>query len=99
MKRLPFLHQAQPSPPPAAHPPAPPPPVPSDLLDHVPIGFGQYKDKTPAQVAEEDPSYLVWASENIPRKLCSEALLRECQREVREAITSKHGHLSDYLND
>lgn len=43
----------------------------------VTIGFGKYKGKTPAEVAQSDPAYLTWLLNNAER----------LDDETREAIT------------
>ncbi len=79
-----FLHQGKPVPPKAAHPPVPPEALPSDMLDHAQMGFGKYATKTPAEVADLDPAYLVWAYTNVKRPVCSPALYRVALEEAAE---------------
>ena len=49
-------------------------------LDHTPIGFGQYRAYTPAQIAEFDPGYLCWTVENVLNRptFVSEVLYKAC---------------------
>ena len=50
-------------------------------LDHTPLTFGKYKGMTPNQVAEIDPSWVVWAYNNVTnRNTCSRLLANECER-------------------
>lgn len=47
--------------------------------DNSVVGFGQYKNKTWNDVAEINPSYIVWAHENVTnRTLCSMPLANWC---------------------
>lgn len=48
-------------------------------IDSSLVGFGQYKNKTWNDVAEINPSYIVWCYENVTnRKLCSMPLANWC---------------------
>lgn len=49
-------------------------------LDHTPIDFGQYKGRTPSQVAVINPKYLVWMHDTVVNrgKLMSELLYEDC---------------------
>jgi len=50
-------------------------------LDHTPLTFGKYRYRTPNQVAEIDPSWIVWAYNNVTNKnVCSKLLANECER-------------------
>lgn len=58
-----------------------------EQLDHHPIGFGKYATLTPSEIAEANPSYIVWAYVNCARKadgffgndhICSELLYKDC---------------------
>ena len=60
-----------------------------ELLDHTPLCFGKYKGRTPSDVAEFDPSYIVWLGENCPGT-CSAALVRDCERDAKEHDEGKH---------
>ena len=53
--------------------------APDEKLDHTPLTFGKHAGKTPDQVSETDPGWLVWAYENVKdKKVCSKALYRAC---------------------
>lgn len=60
-----------------------------DDLDHTPMDKGKYgktrsaKPLTPDQVAEVDPSYLVWAYETWNPRPCSFVLYKECKKDVQ----------------
>lgn len=47
-------------------------------LDDTPLAFGKYKGKTPNEVAEINPGYIVWMYENIERENCTHRLYKEC---------------------
>ena len=49
-----------------------------EMLDDTPIGFGKHSDKTPNEVADEDPSYLLWAYNN-GKGICSRKLALACE--------------------
>lgn len=54
--------------------------------DHLPLVFGKYKGKTPSEVAETDPSYIVWMFDNVKNyPTCSKVLRDDCERDAREA--------------
>ena len=52
--------------------------------DHTPLTFGKYKGKTPEEVADYDPSYVVWMYDNVNPTPCSKALRDDCEQDVRE---------------
>ncbi len=47
-------------------------------LDDTPLAFGKHKGKTPNEIADDNPSYVVWAYENIERKICTQHLYEYC---------------------
>jgi len=52
-----------------------------EMLDDLPIAFGKkYPDKTPNELMEIDPQYIVWCRENTSRVFCSDKLYREAKR-------------------
>lgn len=53
-------------------------------LDRSPLVFGKYNGKTPNEVAEIDPSYVVWMYENVSPAPCSTALYEDCRIDVDE---------------
>jgi hypothetical protein len=63
-----------------------PKPTPVDeLLDHTSLLFGRHKGKTPDQVSEVDPSWLVWAYETIKdKRICSKVLYEACKQDNQE---------------
>lgn len=58
--------------------------TPEDELDHTPFDRGKYKGKTPSDVAEKDPEYIVWAYDNWTPKPCSKLLYQDCLRDLGE---------------
>lgn len=49
-------------------------------LDHTPLTFGKYRGKTPNDVSESDPRYIVWLYETVKdRDTCSQLLYKECK--------------------
>ena len=63
--------------------------TPDEELDHTPIGFGKHKGKTPEEIAELDPEYLIWAKRGgLKISICSDALFRATKDDV--ASTSRH---------
>lgn len=53
--------------------------------DNTPLAFGKYKGKSPGEVAEIDPGYIVWLYAETDRKgICSKALYRACKAELEE---------------
>lgn len=53
-------------------------------LDETPLTFGKYKGKTPDEISDLDPSYIVWMYDTIKPHLCSEAMYKYCKRELKE---------------
>jgi NADH:ubiquinone oxidoreductase subunit len=54
-------------------------------LDHRPLRFGKYRGKTPAEISEIDPQYLVWMHENVLTHWnMSDLLYRECVAEAKK---------------
>lgn len=52
-------------------------------LDDTPLTFGKYKGMTPKDVARIDPSYVVWMSDTIAARQCSDKLVQYCKRRIR----------------
>ena len=57
--------------------------------DHTPLTFGKYKGKTPEEIAEYDPSYVVWMYDNVSGPPCSKVLRDDCKKDVREYEADK----------
>lgn len=56
-----------------------------ERLDHTPLTFGKYKGKTPSQIADINPSYIVWLWENVEGpKHCSKLLYNDCQIDTEQ---------------
>jgi hypothetical protein len=61
----------------------------SEALDHSPMKRGKYSalrgnPKTPNQVAEIDPAYIVWAFDAWDSRPCSHLLYRECVKDIAD---------------
>lgn len=64
-------------------------------IDKEPVRFGKHIGKTPTQIAEEDPSYLIWAYETFTtQKPCSKDLYEACLLDEADASYDPiDGHL------
>lgn len=51
-------------------------------LDDTPLGKGKYADRTPDELSDEDPEYLVYAYETWDIKPCSKAMYNYCKSRV-----------------
>lgn len=62
-----------------------PKPMKVDCLNDTPLTFGKYKGKTPMEVAENDPEYLIWAFDNVTsHKTCTKELRDHCEQDQRD---------------
>jgi hypothetical protein len=52
--------------------------------DETPITFGKYKGKTPDEIGDYDPSYVVWMYANVKPVPCSKELAKTCEQDIRE---------------
>ena len=64
-------------------------------IDETPLTFGKYKGQTPEQIAEENPSYLIWAYENLDNKPCTKLLYYACLHDEEEK--GEGSYLDGYL--
>lgn len=65
------------------------------LLDKTPLTFGKYEGSTPEEIADLDPSYIVWMYENISPKKCTRELYLACEEEEHydyDAFPDDSGH-------
>lgn len=53
-------------------------PVSAERLDSTPLRIGKHRGKTPLEVSEVDPDYLVWAYDTWVPKPCSRLLYEAC---------------------
>lgn len=57
--------------------------TPDEKLDHTPITFGKYRGKTPSEIADADPGYIIWCYEAWAqggrKPPCSKLLYKACQ--------------------
>jgi len=51
-------------------------------IDSKPLTFGKRKGDTPEEIAQDDPSYIVWLYENVDPSPCSEELYEQCIDDV-----------------
>lgn len=51
-------------------------------IDSRPLTFGKHKGSTPEEIAQDDPSYIVWLYENIDPSPVSEELYEQCVDDV-----------------
>jgi hypothetical protein len=54
-----------------------------EAFDHAPLGFGKHIGKTPNEISEIDPGYIVWLYENTEGNV-SRALYVACRNEVHD---------------
>lgn len=47
-------------------------------LDHSPLDFGKYSGKTPNEISEIDPKYVIWMYQNFEHPPCSKMLYQAC---------------------
>lgn len=60
------------------------------IKDRTALKFGKHRGKTPEQVAETDPGYIVWAYETVAQfDVCSAALYRECGGRRNRAVPTE----------
>lgn len=55
-------------------------------MDDKQLGFSKYPFKTPNQIADEDPKYIIWLykEHSSGKKLVSQSLYTACQMDVHE---------------
>ncbi len=66
------------------------PAVKPEDLDHTPLGNGKHRGLTPSEVAEADPSYVTNVLAFWKPKVCSDALIRDCQRDLDANARGRH---------
>jgi uncharacterized protein (DUF3820 family) len=66
--------------------------TPEETLDHTPLCFGKYAGKTPDQISEDYPGYIVWLYENCTPVQVSRALYVACRDEVNERGDDDNPH-------
>lgn len=70
-----------------------------ESIDDTPFPFGKYKGLTPNQVAEEDPSYIVWAYENIKNyTTCTALLYKACLQDRDEGDYADDEELAESVD-
>jgi hypothetical protein len=67
-----------------------------DTVDHLPLTFGKHVGKTPDQISETDPKWLIWAYENIKgRTVCSKTLYNACCEDDSSIDWGEHDDAGD----
>lgn len=66
----------------------------ADDMDHTPLDRGKYRGRTPDQISQIDPGYIVWLYETVKPLKCSEVLYRDCRDETRNSDCKSIGHLN-----
>ena len=60
-------------------------------IDDTPLRFGKHRGSTPNQVAQTDPSYIVWLYENANSPpIVSRPLYLACEIEKMESDAEQH---------
>lgn len=56
--------------------------------DNTPLHFGKYRGKTPDEISEFDPEYIVWAYNNLEvgHSVITKGMYQYCKSAVREAF-------------
>jgi hypothetical protein len=54
-------------------------------IDEQVLTFGKYQGKTPEQIADVDPDYIVWLYDSHKEKYCSRPLRELCAMDIRES--------------
>lgn len=67
-------------------------------IDDLPLTFGKYKGKTPQEVAEIDPGYIIWMHRTIFPAKCSVSLAIACEQDEQELEEDKIYH-PEYWNE
>lgn len=58
--------------------------IPDIDIDKCPVQFGKYKGRTPDEIADTDPSYIVWMWETFASPPCSARLAYLCRQDCDE---------------
>lgn len=58
--------------------------TPEDEMDHTPLGFGKYAGKTPDQVSQLDPGYVIWLYEQCKPQTVSRLLYEACREDEND---------------
>lgn len=72
-----------------------------EALDHKPMEFGKYKGRTPSEIADFDPGYIVWLYNSIDPKRCSRLLADACEEDLNDtsSILSDWSDFQDLTDD
>lgn len=58
-------------------------------LDDQKLTFGKHKFRTPNEIAEDDPSYIVWLYDSVKPRVVSKSLAVACELEVQNVGISQ----------
>jgi len=58
--------------------------TPEEELDHTPLCFGKYAGKTPDQISDRNPGYVVWLYEQCKPQCVSRALYEACREDISD---------------
>lgn len=64
--------------------------------DNKPLTFGKYKGKTPKEISDHDPGYIVWLYDTILPKKCSKELRNACEKYKQQR---KYDNIDEYSLD
>ena len=63
--------------------------------DKAPLYFGKYQGKTPNEIADIDPSYIVWLFDQRGPNSCTKDLADLCRESLEEQDESEESDLYD----
>ncbi len=66
------------------------------LLDDTKLTFGKYKGSTPNEIANDNPSYIVWLFDNLDTKFCTKKLRNACEDVSESSYEDSKGEDSYY---
>lgn len=56
----------------------------NNFVDNMPLEFGKHQGKAPNEIAEIDPSYIVWLYDNLDAKFVTRSLRDFCEEAAME---------------
>jgi hypothetical protein len=68
----------------------------NNFVDNTPLEFGKFRGKTPNEIAEIEPSYIVWMYDNLDEKFVTRALRDLCEEAMYENYESEKEKDWDY---
>ena len=70
-------------------------PAKDEQLDDQKLTFGKYMFKTPNEIADIDPSYIVWLYNNVKPRVVSKSLAVACELDIAEDSESNWADRGD----